>query len=226
MTVRTVFAGALALCAASLPVYAQGYIGGYALDSATSTPLPCLQVALIDTSGRVVARQLTTGEGQFQLDAPPKGTYRLRFFAWAHDTLLGPAEELEPTTERTRKYVLTLRPDAKLAARAPAAPGTGKTADTAADAPPRLPRHAQLTPLRYPQDLRENHVQGEVIVHYVVDSTGRVIPPTVQIARSTNQGFTDAVLPFLRLVQYAPARLDHHPVCALMRDWPFTFSLR
>jgi hypothetical protein len=203
---------------------AQGYIGGFALDSATSTPLPCLQVALIDTSGHVVARQLTTGEGQFQLDAPPKGTYRLRFFAWAHDTLLGPAEELEPTTERTRKYVLTLRPDAKLAARAPAGPAAGS--DTAADAPPRLPPNAQSVPLRYPWNLRVNHVQGEVIVHYVVDSTGRIIPPTVQIARSTNQGFTDAVLPFLREVQYTPARLDHRPACALMRDWPFTFSLR
>lgn len=220
------FTLALAMSLIAAPLSAQGYIGGYTLDSATNTPLPCLQVALIDTSGRVVARQLTTGEGQFQLDAPPKGMYRLRFFAWAHDTMVGPAEELEPTTEHTRKYLLTLRPDAKLAARAPAAPGTGKIADTAADAPPRLPRHAQSTPLRYPQDLRENRVQGEVIVHYVVDSTGKVIPPTVQIARSTNQGFTDAVLPYLRWVQYEPARLDHRPVCALMRDWPFTFSLR
>ena len=100
------------------------------------------------------------------------------------------------------------------------------SSDTAAEVPPRLQPQRQSAPLRYPQHLRENRVQGEVIVHFVVDSTGRVIPPTVQIARSTHQGFTDAVLPFLRSARYEPARLDNRPVCALMRDWPFTFSLR
>ena len=215
----------LASLLAAGPLYGQGYVGGIVLDSATNRPLPCLQVALVDTSDRVVARQLTSGEGQFQLDAPAKGTYRLRFFTWAHEPMFGPAEELEPTTERDRKYVLMLRPDAKLAARAPNAPPMGGR-DSAADVPPNLPRNSRSTPLRYPQDLRERRVQGEVIVHFVVDSTGRVIPPTVQIARSTHHGFTDAVLPYLRAVQYEPARLDHRPVCALMRDWPFTFSLR
>ena len=65
-----------------------------------------------------------------------------------------------------------------------------------------------------------------MIVHYVLDSTGRVIPPTVQIARSTHHAFTDAVRSYLRNVRYEPARLDRQPVCALMRDWPFTFSVR
>ena len=216
------FALTIALLLIARPLSAQGYIGGYALDSATNLPLPCLQVALVDTSGRVVTRQLTTGEGLFQLDAPPKGTYRLRFFAWAHDPLLGPAEELEPTTERTRKYVLALRPDAKLAARLPA---VSPVADTAADAPPHL-LYARSAPMRYPQELRANRVDGEVIVHYVVDSTGRAIPPTVQTARSTHQGFTDAVRQFLRSAKHEPARLDHRPVCALLRDWPFGFSTR
>jgi TonB family protein len=139
----------LASLLAAAPLHGQGYVGGFVLDSATNTPLPCLQVSLVDTTGRVVARQLTTGEGQFQLDAPATA-----------------------------------------------------------------------------QNLRENRVQGEVVVHFVVDSTGRVIPPTVQIARTTHHGFTDAVRSFLRSVEYEPARLDHRPACALMRDWPFTFSLR
>jgi TonB family protein len=215
----------IALLLIARPLSAQGYIGGYALDSATNTPLPCLQVALVDSAGRVVTRQLTTGEGLFQLDAPPKGAYRLRFSTWSHDPMMGPTEELEPTTERTRKYVLAFRPDAKLAARAPAVSPASGVADTAADAPPRL-LPSRSAPIRYPQGLRENHVQGEVIVHYVVDSTGRVIPPTVQIVRSTHDGFTDAVRSFLRSAQYQPARLDHRPACALMRDWPYTFSLR
>ena len=219
------FSITIALVLLAGPLSAQGYIGGYALDSATNTPLPCLQVALVDTSGRVVERQLTTGDGLFQLDAPPKGTYRLRFFTWGHDTLLGPAEELEPTTERTRKYVLTLRPDARLATRAPASPAMKAAADTAADRSPRLlpPRSG---PLRYPEDLRASGVSGEVIVHFVVDSTGRVIPPTMELVRSTHHGFTGAVRSFLHTAQYEPAGLDHRPMCALMRDWPFTFSVR
>jgi TonB family protein len=119
-------------------------------------------------------------------------------------------------------YVLALRPDTNLAARLPAMSPT--VADTAADAAPRPRPRSGL--LRYPDDLRQNGVQGEVIVHFVVDSTGRVIPPTVQIVRSTHQGFADAVQLFLRSVEHEPARLDHRPVCALMRDWPFTFSVR
>lgn len=209
----------LALLCVAPPAYAQGYVGGHLLDSATASPLPCVQVSLVDTAGRVVARQLTSSDGAFQLDAPPQSAYRLRFFIWSHEPLLGPVEQLEPSTERARKYLLTFREEPK------PHPWHRSQQDTAADAPPGPPLNREAAPMRYPPDLRMSGVQGDVTAHFVVDSTGRVIPLTVQIARSTHHEFTDVVRKFLDKVQLEPARLDHRPVCTLMRDWPFTFRL-
>ena len=205
----------LALLLVAAPAYAQGYVGGFALDSATNTPLPCLEVSLLDTGDVVIARQLTTSDGAFQLDAPPKGKYRLRFFAWSHDPLFGPEEDLDPTVERGRKYALTLRPGRELALRA--------KGDTASRSPIGPPPHAEQ--LVYPLHLRERGQEGQVITNFVVDSTGRVVQPTVQVASSSNSGFTDVVRNYLKKVQFEPARLDNRPVCALVRDWPFRFTL-
>jgi hypothetical protein len=206
------------LCVAK-PLHAQGYVGGFVSDSITAAPLPCVEVALLDTTGRVVSRQLTASDGAFQLDAPPRGRYQLRFFVWSHDPLYGPAEELEPTMERARKYVLGFHPSLDLR-QWQRAPG-----DTAGDAPPGAPLNAKAAALRYPQNLREQHVQGDVTVDFLLDSMGRVAPSTVRIVRTTHQGFTTAVRRHLELVQLEPARFDHHPACALMLDWPFTFRL-
>jgi hypothetical protein len=209
----------LALLCVAAPVHAQGYVGGHLLDSATALPLPCVQVSLVDTAGRVVARQLSSSDGAFQLDAPPQGAYRLRFFIWSHDPLLGPVEQLEPSTERARRYLLTFREESK--------PQRWQRSqqDTAADAPSGLPLNREAARLRYPHDLLMSGVPGDVTAHFVLDSTGRVIPLTVQIVRSTHHEFTNVVRKYLEKVQLEPARLDHRPVCTLIRDRPFTFRL-
>lgn len=206
------------LCVAA-PAYAQGYIGGYLLDSATASPLPCVQVSLIDTAGRVVARQMSSSDGAFQIDAPPEGAYRLRFFIWSHEPMFGPVELLEPSTARARKYLLTFREESKPQR------WLRSQLDTAADAPPGPPLNPAKDPPRYPPELRMSGIQGDVTAHFVVDSTGRVVPMTVQIVRSTHHAFTNVVRKYLENVQLQPARLDHRPVCALKRDWPFTFRL-
>jgi TonB family protein len=112
---------------------------------------------------------------------------------------------------------LTLRPGRELALRA--------KGDTASTAPIGPPPHPEATQLVYPLHLRERGQEGEVIAHFVIDSAGRVVRPTVQIARSTNSGFTEVVRSYLEKVEFEPARLDRRPVCALVRDWPFRFSL-
>ena len=207
----------LALLIVATPVHAQGYVGGYTVDSATSEPLPCVEVALVDTTGRVVTRQLSASDGMFQLDAPPRGVYRLRFSVWYHEPLMGPGEELEPTMERARKYALAFQPGQPETTKRPRGP-------TAADVPPGPPRDLRSTPLRYPDGLRIRGLDGEVVVHFLVDSTGRVVPATLDVMRSTHPEFTAEVRKFLRSVEFEPARLDRQPVCALIRDMPFNFN--
>ena len=196
-------------------VQAQGYVGGFVLDSATGAPLPCVQVALVDTVGHLVARQITTSEGMFQLDAPPKGSYRLRFATWTSRPLFGPIEELEPSVERARKYQLNFVVDTTFVI---------PRSDTSFGAPPGPPRDMR-TAIRYPDYLRHAGVQGKVVVSYVVDSLGYVVPMSVSVRSSTEPGFETEVRSYLRRTQFRPATLGGRPVCALMRDTPYTFSL-
>jgi hypothetical protein len=45
----------------------------------------------------------------------------------------------------------------------------------------------------------------------------------VSVVASTHEDFAAETLAFLRRIRFEPARLDHRPVCALMRDVPFNF---
>jgi TonB family protein len=197
---------------------AQGFVGGVAADAATGARLPCVDVTLEDTLGRVVARGQTTAEGMFQFDAPAPGDYRFRFAIWNHIPIVGPTEALDPTSERARSYQLSFVSDSTKG---------GKLWPDTTDSPPGPPpREADRALLRYPFDLRVAGVQGEVRVTYAVDSVGWVQQPTVHMVSADHFEFARAVRMFLAKVQFAPARRDGRAVCALMVNQPFTFSLR
>ena len=91
----------VALLVVATPVHAQGLVGGIAVDSATGMRLPCVDVTLEDTTGRVVARAQTTYDGAFQFDAPARGAYRFRFSVWHHVPVVGPTEMLDPSSEKS-----------------------------------------------------------------------------------------------------------------------------
>jgi TonB family protein len=207
----------LALLLIPALVQGQGYVGGFVLDSATNEPLQCVQVALLDTAGHVVARQLTMPDGAFQMEPPSKGTYQLRFSIWGHETLYAEPEEIDPALEQARKYSLVFRVD----------PNTDafQKSRAAPDAPPGRPVNVRSVQVNYPETLRSRGVEGEVVVHFVVDSTGRVPASSVRIARATHFEFREAVRKYLIRAQLEPALQDHRPVCSLLRDMPFTFTL-
>lgn len=197
--------------------HAQGYVGGIVIDSATNAPMPCVQVSLLDTAGRTVARQLTMPDGVFQMEAPARGTYQLRFFIWAHEPLLAEPEEIDPAVDRARKYSLGFRLDRNAE--------VWRTSRTAANVPPGRPVNGRAVQVSYPETLRSRGVEGEVVAQFVVDSTGYVRPSSVKITHATHYEFGTAVRSFLNKAQFEPATLDHIPVCALVRDIPFTFTL-
>ena len=65
--------------------------------------------------------------------------------------------------------------------------------------------HAGNSQPEYPALLRTAGVGGEVLVRFVVDTTGRVEPASIAIVDATHSLFADAVRRWLRRTRYAPA---------------------
>jgi len=77
---------------------------------------------------------------------------------------------------------------------------------------------------RYPDALREGHVNGEVLAQFVVDTNGRALPETFKALRSTHDLFTQAVKAVLPDMRFTPATLERKPVRQLVQ-MPFNFSV-
>lgn len=60
---------------------------------------------------------------------------------------------------------------------------------------------------RYPEILKSAGVSGVTIVQFVVDTTGRPIPETMKVVRSSHQLFTNAVQSALPGLRFLPARV-------------------
>lgn len=207
----------VALLVAAAPVHAQGLVGGIAVDSATGMRLACVDVALEDTTGRVVAIGQTTNDGTFQFDAPARGAYRYKFSVWHHLPVAGPVEMLEPSSERARMYQLAFANDPRQKL---------KLWPDTADSPPGLPRTPGKARIRYPKELYQKGIEGTVTVHYAVDSTGSVLGPSIRVISATDPRFEPPVSAYLQAVQLEPARRAGRPSCALMLNQPFNFSLK
>jgi TonB family protein len=59
---------------------------------------------------------------------------------------------------------------------------------------------------RFPDELRARHVEGEVVVRFKVDATGRVDQSSMQVVHSANELFTAAVRSVLPRFRVQPAR--------------------
>jgi TonB family protein len=207
----------VALFVVAAPLHAQGVVGGIAVDSATGMRLACVDVALEDTTGRVVAREQTATDGTFQFDAPARGAYRYKFSVWHHQPVVGPTEILEPSSERARMYQLVFVNDPET--RVKLWPDT-------ADSPPGRPRDLGRALIRYPKELYAKRIEGAVTVQYAVDSAGIVYGPSIHVISATDPRFEPAVTAYLQDVQLAPARRAGRPACALMMNQPFNFSIK
>ena len=216
-TLKRFSTSAALLLMSAVPLHAQGLVGGIAVDSATGMRLPCVDVVLEDTTGRVVARTQSTTDGTFQFDAPARGAYRYRFSVWHHHAVAGPIELLDPSSERARMYQLAFAndPQQKL-----------KLWPDTADSPPGPPVERSQARIRYPQELHAKGIEGTVTVHYAVDSLGAVYGQSIRVVSATDPRFEPAVITYLQDVRLEPARRDGRPSCALVMNQPFNFSLK
>ncbi len=80
------------------------------------------------------------------------------------------------------------------------------------------------SPPYYPDVLRAAHVEGEVLVQFVVGVDGRADTSTVKILKSTHKLFTDAVTAWLSTGRFVPAEVGGKAVKQLVQ-MPFQFTL-
>lgn len=106
--------------------------------------------------------------------------------------------------------------------------------ETAGDVAVRhLPSFAGAQPVRptpgtrgphYPTDERNAHRQGDVMVQFVVDERGAMVPGTLRVLRFTSVPFARAVFDMLTHAHFQPATIGGCPVKALVEE-PFQFRL-
>lgn len=77
---------------------------------------------------------------------------------------------------------------------------------------------------RYPDGLRAAGVEGEAVVAFVVDTTGRVDPSTITVLRATHALFAAAVRQALPTMRFIPAEVDRRKVRQLVQQ-PFVFAI-
>ena len=75
----------------------------------------------------------------------------------------------------------------------------------------------------YPPDLKAARVGGEVLVQFVVDTSGHVEPGTIRLLKVSHIPFGEAVREALPNMLFAPARVRGSRVRQLVQQ-PFTFS--
>lgn len=76
----------------------------------------------------------------------------------------------------------------------------------------------------YPETLRSAGIEGEVDAEFVVDTTGRVEPGSLQIKKATNDLFKAAVVSALPKMRFFPAEVGGKKVKQLVQQ-PFTFTI-
>jgi TonB family protein len=182
-------------------------IGGRVVDHTTHLPARLLTVLVLGDSDRVVARTETDTTGVFYASLPTGGQVHIRFALDSVSTF-----DTEPMTVGDSEFVqhefvvpiLKVFRDFQVEKQVSTVPGSPQP--------------------RYPDALKMANVQGEVLVQFVVDTTGRADMRTFKVLRSTDFGFTFAVRDVLPRMKFLPAELHGRKVRQMVRQ-PFTFAL-
>ena len=77
----------------------------------------------------------------------------------------------------------------------------------------------------YPTELRHAGVEGNTLLEFVVDPSGRADPTTVQVLNASAPQFVDAVLDVLPDIRFLPMYVEGCPVSVQLQQ-PFDFSLQ
>lgn len=84
---------------------------------------------------------------------------------------------------------------------------------------------SQVSAPAYPDILKQAGVEGEVIASFVVDTSGRVVPGTLKIIKSSHQLFTNSVAAAMQGMRFNAALIGGRKVNQLVQQ-PFVFQLK
>jgi protein TonB len=88
---------------------------------------------------------------------------------------------------------------------------------------PALAREGNPSP-RYPSMLQSSGVEGEVLVQFVIDTTGRADMKSFKVLKSSNDLFTQSVRSVLPEYRFYPAETGGRKV-KMYVQMPFTFKI-
>ena len=207
---------------------------GVARDVKLGTPLECLHVALLDSTGYPIAHTVTDSSGQFLLEAPRPGAYRVQFLIHRWEPLVGPVDTLAEGSFKQRIYPLSF---------------TSMLVHDSAWGGPLGDAHSQENRekyrylgaflrrfesdstwrsrsaiindigIRYPTQQRMRGSKGSVLARFIVDSTGRARPESWRTIIATHPDFEKAVKSTMPKARWTPAKLAGRPVCELTMDF-------
>lgn len=187
-------------------------VAGRVLDRQSRRPLRDVTVVLFADTGKAshaTVRATTDTLGIFYLSAPSSGVYQL-LFATANDTLLSGYVALAQDEMVQREFLL----DTHVAARAYFEFQVTRQVEPSPHNPPP----------RYPEALRRASIQGEVLVQFIVDTTGKPEMNTLKVLRSTDAEFLRAVRNVLPDYEFEPAMILTRKVPQVVQ-MPFHFCL-
>ncbi len=87
-----------------------------------------------------------------------------------------------------------------------------------------VPRRLSCPTLEYPRELQQAGIQGSVHLRFVVDTTGRVEPSSVEVLSSTHKAFEEPATTMIRGCRFRPGRIRARAVRTLV-PMPINFRL-
>jgi TonB family protein len=184
-------------------------VGGQVVDP-HGLPVRGAAVHLLDTARVVVDSTMVDSSGTFYLSAPKAGQFLLRVTGSGLVPIYTRPFRLSVGDFHQERIALNVIEDARVYYE--------------------FEVQEHVTPLpnnrapKYPESLRNEHVQGEVLMQFVVDSAGRAVAGTERVLRSTHAEFTKAVLEAIPTFRFNPARVNGHAVAQVVQ-MPFQFNI-
>jgi TonB family protein len=207
---------------AAEPAPARGSLSG-TVEDPSGGRVPNCAVTARNRSGGSVADAVSDLAGNYKFPSLPPNHYSIEFKAggFALRTMYveiapGKPARLDVTLDLgqiTESLTVTAQ---KPAAAAPAAPSAGKPAT----APDRIPVGGNVQPARlifgprpaYPPELKEQGLEGTVVIRTVVSREGRTLNPRVLNADEVDPRMAQAALDTLSKWRYKPSLLNGNPV--------------